>query len=70
MKVEENNHLPFGGLEEGMLHIVKQDVHTVSLQCRVAQSICVALEGALHGTSITVHQFTVVVRTSLATSRV
>ena len=48
VKVQQNNHLPFGGLEEGMLHVVEEDVHTVALQRRVAQTIGVSLEGALN----------------------
>ena len=47
VKVQQNNHLPFGGLEEGVLHVVEEDVHTVALQCRVAQTVGVSLEGAL-----------------------
>ena len=48
VKVQQNNHLPFGGLEEGMLHVVEEDVHTVALQRRVAQTVGVSLEGALN----------------------
>ena len=34
--MQHHDHLSLGGLEEGVLDVVEEDVHTVPLQRRVA----------------------------------
>ena len=48
MKMQEYDHLPLGWLEEAVLDVVEENVHPVSLQSGVAESIVVRLEGALY----------------------
>ena len=36
VKVQQYDHLSLGWLEKGMFNIIKEDVHTVSLQRRIA----------------------------------
>jgi len=56
VEMEEDNHLPLGGLEEGVLQVVEQDVHTITLQCCVAQPIYVGLKSALCEAIMIQHQ--------------
>ena len=48
MKVQQDDHLSFGWLEEAVLDIVEENVHPVSLQSGVAESIVVCFECALY----------------------
>ena len=45
--MKEHYHLSLGGLEEGVLHVVVEQVHLVPLQGRVAEAVHVSLQGAL-----------------------
>ena len=48
MKMQEYDHLSLGWLEEAVLDVVEENVHPVSLQSGVAESIVVRLKGALY----------------------
>ena len=45
--MQQYDHLSLGWLEEGVFDIVEEDVHTVTLQGRVAKTIGVSLKGTL-----------------------
>ena len=49
MEVEQYDHLAAGGLEESLLHVAVEDVHLVSLQSGVAETVSVGLQSALGG---------------------
>ena len=48
VKVQQYDHLSLGGLEEGVLHVVEENVDTVTLQRRVAKTVGVSLKGTLN----------------------
>jgi hypothetical protein len=47
VKVQQHDHLSLGRLEEGVLDVVEENVHTITLQRRVAKTVGVSLKGAL-----------------------
>ena len=47
VEVQQNYHLFLGGLEEGVFDVRVQDVHLVSLDSGVAQTISVCLQSTL-----------------------
>ena len=48
MKMQQDNHLSLGGLEEGVFDVIEENVHSVSLQSGVAKAIAVGFQRALY----------------------
>ena len=48
MKMKKDDHLPLRWLEEAVLDVVEENVHPVSLQSGVAETVVVGLESALY----------------------
>ena len=47
MEVQQDDHLSLGRLEEGVLDVVEEYVHSVPLESGVAKTVGVSLKGAL-----------------------
>ena len=47
VEVKQHYHLSIGGLEEGMLHVIVEQVHFVSLEGGVTEAVNMSLKGSL-----------------------